>query len=155
MLLTRLVSVDDLDTICRHREEMFRESNTPGRTAELLGTMTTHFREWLAPRLADGSYFGYLVEEQREVVAGIGLLVIDWPPHPSHRAQDKRGYVLNVLVAPAYRKKGIARNLMELGERELAARGVSFAALHATRMGKPLYESMGWASGSEMTKSLG
>jgi GNAT superfamily N-acetyltransferase len=155
MLLTRPVSIDDLDTICRHREEMFRASNAPGRTEELLGTMTARFREWLAPRLADGSYFGYLVEERGEVVAGIGLLVIDWPPHPSHPSQDKRGYVLNVFVEPAYRKKGIARNLMELSERELAARGVAFAALHATRMGKPLYESMGWVASSEMRKSLG
>jgi predicted acetyltransferase len=82
------------------------------------------------------------------------LVVIVWPPHPSHPAQDKRGYVLNVFVEPVYRKKGIAGDLMKRGERELAARGVSFAALHATRMGKPLYESMGWAASSEMTKSL-
>jgi len=155
MLVTRAVSIDDLDIVCRHREEMFRASNAPGRTAELLGEMTAHFREWLAPRLADGSYFGYLAEDQGRPVAGIGLLVIDWPPHPSHPTQDRRGYVLNVFVEPTHRKKGIARNLMELGERELAARGIAFAALHATRMGKLLYESMGWVAGSEMTKSLG
>ena len=154
MLVTRPVSIEDLDTICRHREEMFGASNTPGRTAELLATMTAHFREWLEPRLADGSYFGYLVEQQGEPVAGIGLLVIDWPPHPSHPAHDKRGYVLNVFVEPTHRKLGIARKLMEQAERELAARGVSFAALHATQMGKPLYASMGWTAGSEMTKPL-
>lgn len=117
--------------------------------------MTAHFRGWLAPRLADGSYFGYLVEEQCKPVAGIGLLVIDWPPHPSHPTQDKRGYVLNVFVEPTHRKKGIAGDLMKRSERELAARGISFAALHATRMRKPIYEGLGWATSSEMTKSLG
>jgi hypothetical protein len=44
--------------------------------------------------------------------------------------------------------------LMELGEAELRKRGVSYGVLHATRMGKPLYERIGWAGTSEMAKLL-
>ena len=33
-------------------------------------------------------------------------------------------------------------------------RGVTFAILHATAMGRPLYERLGWAATSEMSKPL-
>jgi len=154
MVTTRPVSLGDLDLICRHREEMFRASNAPGRSDEVLSAMTRSFRVWIEPRLRDGSYFGYIAEEDGAVVAGIGLMIIDWPPHPSHPNEDKRGYVLNVFVEPSRRKRGLATMLMRLGEAEITRRGVSFAILHATRMGRPLYEQTGWTQTVEMSKQL-
>jgi ribosomal protein S18 acetylase RimI-like enzyme len=154
MVTTRPISPDDLDLICRHREEMFRASNAPGRSDELLRTMTASFRIWIEPRLRDGSYFGYIAEEDSAAVAGIGLMIIDWPPHPSHPTQDKRGYVLNVFVEPTHRRRGLGKMLTGLGEAEIARRGVSFAILHATRMGRPLYEQIGWTQTSEMSKQV-
>jgi GNAT superfamily N-acetyltransferase len=154
MVLTRPVAASDLDLVCRHREDMFRASNAPGRTDDILRSMTASFRTWVEPRLNDGRYFGYIAEDGDMPVAGIGLMIIDWPPHPSHPREDRRGYVLNVFVEPPYRKRGIARLLMDLGEAEIARRGVSFAVLHATRMGQPLYAQLGWARTSEMAKLL-
>ena len=153
-LATRPVGPADLELICRHREEMFRAANAPGRSDDSLRTMTAGFREWLAPRLMDGRYFGLIAEDGGTAVAGIGLMLIDWPPHPSHPQEDKRGYVLNVFVEPSHRKRGLADMLMKLGEAELARRGASFAILHATRVGRPLYERIGWAQTSEMSKQL-
>jgi GNAT superfamily N-acetyltransferase len=153
-LRTRPVTVDDLELVCRHREQMFRESNAPGRTEAILKSQTEHFRPWLAERLKDASYFGWIVEDASEAVAGIGLMVIDWPPGPSHPTQDQRGYVLNVFVEASHRKRGIAKMLMEMADREFAQRGVAFLILHATRMGRPLYERLGWSATSEMAKSL-
>jgi GNAT superfamily N-acetyltransferase len=153
-LATRPVGPADLELICRHREEMFRAANAPGRSDDSLRTMTAGFREWLEPRLRDGRYFGLIAEDDGTPVAGIGLMLIDWPPHPSHPQEDKRGYVLNVFVEPSHRKRGLADMLMKLGEAELARRGASLAILHATRMGRPLYEKIGWAQTSEMSKQL-
>jgi ribosomal protein S18 acetylase RimI-like enzyme len=154
MVTTRPVRLDDLDLICRHREDMFRASNAPGRSDESLRAMTASFRVWIEPRLHDESYFGYIVEDDGAAVAGIGLMIIDWPPHPSHPNQDKRGYVLNVFVEPSHRKRGLAKMLTALGEAEIARRGVSFAILHATRMGRPLYEQAGWTQTAEMSKPV-
>jgi ribosomal protein S18 acetylase RimI-like enzyme len=154
MVTTRPVSLSDLDLICRHREDMFRESNAPGRSDESLRAMTASFRVWIEPRLRDGSYFGYIVEEDGAAVAGIGLMIIDWPPHPLHPNEDKRGYVLNVFVDPSHRKRGLATMLMDLGEAEIAKRGASYAILHATRMGRLLYEQTGWTQTAEMSKRM-
>ena len=67
----------------------------------------------------------------------------------------QRGYVLNVFVEPAYRRRGLASALMKLAEVEFARRGVSFAVLHATQAGKPVYEALGWAATTEMAKTIG
>jgi GNAT superfamily N-acetyltransferase len=153
-LTTRPVSTDDLELICEHRERMFRESNAPGRTEEILATQTAHFRPWLAQRLRDKSYFGYIVEDAGRPVAGIGLMLIDWPPGPAHPTSDKRGYVLNVFVEPSHRRQGLAEKLMQMADAEFARRGATYAVLNATRMGRPLYEKLGWTATNEMAKSL-
>lgn len=43
----------DVAIVCRHREEMFREA---GSSADVLEPMTNHFREWIRPRIRDGSF---------------------------------------------------------------------------------------------------
>src|SRR5690349_4162927 len=86
----RPVTPADLDLVCRHREAMFTES---GRPPERIAAMVPTFREWLAPRLGDGRYFGFVAEAEGEPVGAIGLMEIDWPPHPFHPQQGRRGYV--------------------------------------------------------------
>jgi ribosomal protein S18 acetylase RimI-like enzyme len=154
MLTERLVATADLDLVCRHREALFRASMRPDRSDAALAEMTAAFRPWLAPRLADGTYFGTIVEDAGLPVAGIGLMAIDWPPHPSHPSQDRRGYVLNLYVEPSHRRRGLGKRLMALAEAEFRRRGIAYAVLHATEMGRPLYEEAGWVATSEMARAL-
>jgi ribosomal protein S18 acetylase RimI-like enzyme len=141
----------DVEMICSHRHDMFLEA---GGNPEQLRVMTEHFRPWLEERLVDGRYYGFKLLDGDQPVAAIGLMSIDWPPHPSHPTQDKRGYVLNVFVQPAYRRRGLASALMKAADVEFARRGITFAVLHATETGKPVYEKTGWAGTSEMAKSI-
>jgi ribosomal protein S18 acetylase RimI-like enzyme len=147
----RELSENDVELICRHREEMFRDA---GRSEEVLQVMTQHFRDWLRPRLSDRTYFGFVVCDNGQPIAGIGLMLIDWPPHPSHPTTDKRGYVLNVYVEPEHRRRGLARELMRLADGEFAKRGVQFAVLHATDKGRSVYAGLGWSGTTEMSKVL-
>lgn len=151
-LQARQLVPDDLELICRHREVMFLEA---GGDPAALRVMTEHFRPWLRVRLEDGRYYGFMVMDEGSPAAGIGLMSIDWPPHPAHPTQDQRGYVLNVFVEPAYRRRGLATALMKLAEAEFARRGLGFAVLHATEVGRPVYQALGWAATREMTKTLG
>ncbi|MGI4861363.1 MAG: GNAT family N-acetyltransferase [Janthinobacterium lividum] len=147
----REIAEGDAELVCRHREKMFRDA---GRSEAVLQTMTVDFRRWLIPRLLDRSYFGYIVCDKAEPIAGIGLMVIDWPPHPSHPTSDKRGYVLNVYVEPGHRRQEWARELMRLAETEFSRRGIQFAILHATEKGRGLYENLGWNGTTEMSKAI-
>jgi ribosomal protein S18 acetylase RimI-like enzyme len=145
----RELSENDVELVCLHREEMFRNA---GRSEEVLQVMTQHFRDWLRPRLSARTYFGFVVCDNGQPIAGIGLMLIDWPPHPSHPTTDKRGYVLNLYVEPEHRRRGLARELMRLADVEFAKRGVQFAILHATDEGRGVYAGLGWRGTTEMSK---
>lgn len=147
MFTLRSVQPSDLDLVCCHREWMFRAS---GRPAPLIQAMKDPFREWLEPRIADGRYFGWIAEGGGHAVGGLGMMEIDWPPHPFHPASDKRGYVLNVFVEPEHRGQGIATALMAAAREEAKRRGLAFVVLHATEQGRPLYERLGWEQTAEM-----
>jgi len=151
MYVVRAINSVDLDLVVRHRAEMFRDA---GRAEGILSEMEAPFRAWLAPRIADGRYFGWIAEHDEAPVAGLGLMVIDWPPHPSHPTQDARGYILNIYVEPEHRRRGLARQLMEKATHEAAHRGLVHLVLHATEKGRPLYEKLGWRGTTEMSITL-
>jgi GNAT superfamily N-acetyltransferase len=151
MFTLRRLTKNDIDQICHHRENMFRDA---GRSDEILTAMSVPFRAWLKPRLDNGSYFGFLAEWNGDVVGGIGMMVIDWPPHPLHPMDARRGYILNLYVEEERRERGIARALMDECEGECRRLGLHYAILHPTQVAKPIYEQLGWTETNEMAKRL-
>jgi GNAT superfamily N-acetyltransferase len=147
----RPVDTGDLELICRHRHEMFKAS---GREEALLAPMTAAFRPWLEPRLKAGDYFGWIAEIDGTPAGGLGMMVLDWPPHPSHPSEAARGYILNVYVEPEHRGKGIAGALMRQAMAEAKARGLQYMILHATKMARPMYERLGWGQTAELAVTL-
>ena len=147
----RPVMGGDLELICRHRHEMFKAS---GRTDAIVQPSTSAFRDWLKPRLDDESYFGWIARLDEVDMAGLGMMVIDWPPHPAHPLQARRGYILNAFVEPPYRGQGLARGLMEIAMKEARQRDLQYLILHATAMAMPMYEKFGWGRTSEMSMTL-
>ena len=147
----RPVTFGDLELVCDHRRRMFLAA---GRDAAILDRMTEAFRPWAASRLRSGEYGGWLVEADGEVVASVGLMFIDWPPHPEHPDCDRRGYVLNLFVEPEHRGHGHARRLMDRVEQEARLRGVDYLILHPTAEARPIYETMNWQATSEMSLRL-
>lgn len=151
MFVYRAVRYEDAVVICDHRRRMFAEMGTD---AEVLDTASDSFAVWLGSRLADGRYFGFMAEDAGVIVGGVGLSLYDWPPGPLHPASDSRALVSNVFVEPAYRGRGIASELMRRAEAELKQRGVAYAALIASKAGRPVYEKLGWKVTNEMAKAL-
>jgi ribosomal protein S18 acetylase RimI-like enzyme len=151
MQIPRPITPADFATVLRHRAAMFRDS---GRPEEVIAALAEPFAAWLAPRLADGRYFGWMIEEAGEAVAGIGMMEIEWPPHPSHPTSDRRGYILNLYVEPEHRRRGLAKTLMDAAMDEARARGLEYVILHATDQGRPLYASLGWSPTAEMAISV-
>lgn len=147
--ILRAVGLEDIGLICRHREAMFRAS---GRPEADLKAMRSPFRHWLARELEQGRYFGFIAEALGAQVGGVGMMVLEWPPHPSHPEQAQRGYILNLFVEPEHRGHGLGAVLMSAAEADLVERGVGYAFLHATEQGRPLYAATGWLTTSEMAK---
>ena len=61
---------------------------------------------------------------------------------------------MNVVTAPEYRRRGIARRMMQVMLEWLAAQGIEHVTLHATEAGRPLYQELGFVDGNEMAIRL-
>jgi len=151
MAETRRATVVDAEAIAHQRLRMFADAGMAEEAS--MGPMTTNFVDWVRPRLADGSYVGWLVEEGGQLVAGAGLWVIDWPPHFMDE-QPQRAYLLNFYVAPEMRRRGVARDLLTLAVAESKERGIKVVTLHASQFGKPVYEQAGFTMSNEMMLRL-
>lgn len=150
--LIRAIDPFDREIICQHRYQMFEEAGT---VPDILDTAAEPFEDWLAAKLSEGSYFGFIAEkEHQQPVAGIGLMAVDWPPHPLHPTDSRRGYILNLYVEKKHRGQGLSSQLMANAENAFKDRGISYAILHPTAMAAPIYEKMGWVKTSEMGKLM-
>lgn len=119
-----------------------------------LDASITALHPWLEQEIARGRYFGFLVQSKGFVAGGIGLMLINWPPHPYHPHQLHRGYILNLFIEPRFRRHGLATRLMQLGEEEFRRRDIHYLVLHASEQGRPVYEQLGWSASPEMIKRL-
>lgn len=63
---------------------------------------------------------------------------------------DKTAMLAGIYVVPAFRRKGIARELTLRAIAWCKARSCKVIKLHASDAGRPLYESLGFNPGSEM-----
>src|SRR5581483_3594676 len=105
----RRATGDDADTLVAHRRAMFYEMGF--RDGAALDAMTASFRVWLIERMRGEEYLAWVALAEGQIVAGLGLWLMDWPPHmlgPGAR----RGNILNVYTESAQRRRGIARRLM-------------------------------------------
>jgi len=147
MVQTRLATPEDASIIARHRHHMFVDAGRADNSA--LRRVTEAFESWLPPMMLDGKYMGWLAMNDGKVIAGAGLMIMDWPPHPLD-PEPHRGYVLNVYVEPEFRRKRIASNLIELALAEVRRRKIRVVSLHATDESRRMYESSGFRRTNEM-----
>ena len=154
--------VEEVDRLVALRCAMFEgmgqdDPEVLGRVAEASRTYflenmpTGLFRVWVACALdADeaGIERGTSSDEtgtcEGELIASIGLVVHSAPPGPSNTA-GKVGYIMNLVTLPAWRRRGIARALLQHVLNVLRAEGVPLATLHASEDGRGLYEELGFA----------
>ncbi len=65
-------------------------------------------------------------------------------------AVGREGLVMNVYTAPAWRRRGIARRLMEEIIAWAKTAGIVRLVLHASDEGRPLYTALGFVPTNEM-----
>jgi len=148
MLETRRATAADANIITHHRRRMFIDAGRPDD--QVLSVMSGNFEPWVAKMIDEQKYIAWLTVDGDRVVAGAGLLILDWPPHPLDPGSVHRGYLLNMYVDPEYRRRKLGRHLIDLALAEASSRGIHVVALHATDEGRHLYQSCGFRESNEM-----
>ena len=148
----RTGSIRDLAHLLHHRRAMFAEMG--GADETMLDRMQEASEQYLRDALVSGMYRAWLAETgDGRVVSGGGIAIVPWPGSPGFPA-TRRGWILSVYTEPGYRRRGIARRIMETIVEWCRAEGFAYVSLHASQDGRLLYEKMGFEATNEMRLHL-
>lgn len=119
-----------------------------------LATMVSVCHPYLSQALAEGSFRGWLALMDERIAGGGAVVISPWPSHP-YDLQCHRATILNVYVYPEFRRRGIARRLMQTMIEWCARQKFAAVYLHASKDGRHLYETMGFEPTNEMKLKIG
>jgi GNAT superfamily N-acetyltransferase len=150
-ILIRSASLADIPEILRQRRRMYEDMhyNDP----QTLDAMASLSSSYLKTAMADGSFRAWLAADADRVVAGGAVVISPWPAHP-YDLECRRATILNVYTDPEYRRRGIARTLLQTIIAWCQREGFARVTLHASDDGRHLYESLGFEPSNEMRLNL-
>jgi ribosomal protein S18 acetylase RimI-like enzyme len=88
-------------------------------------------------------FHGWLAVTKGEAVSACGVVIDQHPPTPGNLS-GRIGYLMNVVTAPEYRGRGLARRVIRAALHWLDEHGIRRVTLHTTDMGQSLYASLGF-----------
>jgi len=149
----RLATVEDAETLARHRAAMFRDMGDVDEfgASVIENASVDHIKALVEAR----EYFGFLLEEKGDVLAGGGVWVRPVLPRPGMLNGALEGYILNVFTEPGHRRRGLARELMREILEWCRERQLARVVLHASKDGRSLYEELGFELSNEYRLKLG
>ncbi len=148
----RKATLGDIPELIRLRRLMFEWMNYSDN--DLLKKTEIENEKYLSITISSNRFHGWVAINDKGRIVGSGGLVIDQhPPSPSNLS-GKIGYVMNLSVEVEYRKQGIAKEILKQIIIYLKVNGITHASLHATEMGRKLYEKFEFSNTNEMRSNL-
>ncbi len=106
--------------------------------------------QYLREALPSGGYRAWMAEtDGGRVVSSGGIAIVPWPGSPDFPG-TRRGWILGIYTEPKFRRRGIARRIMETIIDWCRSEGFGYVSLHASDDGRLLYEKMGFQPTNEM-----
>lgn len=140
----RVTDANDIDMLMDVRLSMLRIVNDlPADYVfddELVASSRKYFLE--------GDQTTVVAVDDGRCVACASMSYIEIMPTFSHPS-GKRAHLMNVYTEKDYRRRGIARQLVNMLIGDARAHGATEISLDATESGRPLYESMGFKASEE------
>jgi GNAT superfamily N-acetyltransferase len=154
MIHYRKAVLEDIPTLIDLRVEFMKEVIGPDGKKEGEELLRANLLDYFTEKLPTDEFIAWLALEEAEIIATSGLSFYNRPP--SFMIKDGRcAYIMNMYTKAAYRGQGIAKTLFGSIVEEAKAKGCSYISLHATELGRPVYEQFGFnASKDEMSLCL-
>ncbi|MBO9729044.1 MAG: GNAT family N-acetyltransferase [Chitinophaga sp.] len=153
MITYRKADITDIPQLVHLRLQFLKEIY-PKADVSQDEILKTHLREYLTEHLSKNSFVNWFADSEGKVVASAGIVFYNQPPL-YHNLEGKVAYILNVYTLPAFRRKGIAKILLQKLIDEAKTRNTGKVSLHTSDDGRLLYEQFGFVAGdNEMTCQL-
>lgn len=137
-MIYRKLTAEDLDPFIRMRIAQLREE---GATEQL--DLVPALKDYYLRHLEDGTFVSWLAVDGEKIVGTSGMSFVEKPPYfscPSGRI----GLLSSMYTDPAYRRRGIARELLGRVVEEARAYGCGSVQITASDMGVLLYSNFGF-----------
>lgn len=140
----RIATKADIDMLMSTRLEMLRKVNELSDdfifSDEFIANSKRYFLE--------GNQTTSIALKSGKVVACASMSYIEMMPTFSHPTGN-RAHLMNVYTNADYRRRGVARKLVQMLIDEAKGKGVTEISLDATDLGRPLYENLGFCASDE------
>lgn len=141
----------DIPEILRQRRAMYEDMDY--KNAAALSAMVSISANYLAKAMAEGSFRSWLASIETRTVAGGAIIISPWPAHP-YDLECRRATILNVYTDRDYRRRGIARRILQTMIAWCRHEDFARVDLHASPDGRHLYELLGFEPSNEMRLKL-
>jgi len=108
-------------------------------TVDITDSLSDYFKR----HLADGTFISWVAEADGEIIATSGISFFEKPPY-FNNPSGLIGLLSCMYTVPAYRRKGIAKKLIDLIINEAKEYGCTVIQLTASDEGTLLYENYGF-----------
>lgn len=144
MVEYKIATNDDIELLMSSRLEMLKVVNGLPQDYEYTDEIVSESRDYFL----NGDQVTVLALDG-DIVAGCASMsfmrIMPTFSHPT----GKRAHLMNVYTRSEYRRQGIARKMVNMLIDETWKRGATEISLDATKMGRPLYESLGFTNSTE------
>ena len=145
----RKATLTDIDELVSQRHSMFEDISH--RTDEEHRVGDEGYRKWLKELTREKKLVCFLVTDPlKGKVAGGGCVWLrDVQPRPGARL-PKIPYLLSMYTQPEFRRLGVATAIVKEAIKWCRKNGYSTMTLHASPMGRSVYEKLGFERTWEM-----
>ena len=123
--------------------QLTEEYESEGREVPTGVDLKAALFEYYQKHMADGTFVSWLAMDGEKIVGTSGMSFVEKPPYftcPS----GKLGLLSSMFTAPEYRRKGIAKELLDRVIKEARAYGCGAVHITASDMGVKLYTAYGF-----------
>ena len=152
----RPATARDVDVLAEHRALMFRDMGRLDDAA--FAALVAATRAYFVEAMPRGEYVAWVAvpaDAPGHVVGGAGVHLRPQIPRPDPHDPARvlggvQGLIVNVYTDRAWRRRGVARRLVEAVIAYGRRASLAGLVLHASDEGRPLYAQLGFVPSSEM-----
>jgi len=151
MIEYRKAELSDLEELLALRIEFLMEASGSANDAaavEHIEELRAENEDFIQEGFAEGCFVQWLAVADGRVVATGSASFYRLPPNGGC-INGKCAYIGNMYTRPAWRRQGMAEQILKNALSEAKSRGCRKVMLHATMMGRPLYVKLGFTDSAD------